>query len=100
CTLSSATIDRLYCTCTGCSTSSIPEALAGQFGAFGEGVELGPHHTRIDLGPVGRLRREAAVGASQDVLAADELRVAANALRDELRMLDKVVAVGDHTRDQ
>ena len=47
-----------------------------------------------------RSLREAAVGAGEHVLAADDTGEADEALRDELGMLDDVGVVRDHARDQ
>ena len=58
-------------------------------------LELLPDHRVVHLGAVERLRREAAVGAGHDVLAADELGEAHDPLGDQLGMLDDVAGVGD-----
>ena len=58
-----------------------------------------PRRPGVDLGVVRRLRREAAVGAGDDVLAADELGVADDALGDQLGVLDDVAGVGDDAGD-
>src|SRR5712692_9864651 len=61
--------------------------------------QLRPHHVRIDrrLADPGAV---AAVAAGDDVLAADEFRVAADPLRDELRMLDEIGLRLEHAWDQ
>src|SRR6185295_19797653 len=46
------------------------------------------------------MNAEAAVDAGHDVVAADELRIPLNALRDEIRMLDVVGLAFDDTRYQ
>ena len=50
---------------------------------------LRPHHVGIDRG-LSDPGAVAAIAAGDDVLAADELRVAPDALRDQFRMLDEI----------
>ena len=66
-----------------------PELLAGDPRALGHRRELGPHHVGIDRG-LADPGAVAAIAAGDHVLAADEFGVAADALRDQLRMLDEV----------
>ena len=68
--------------------------------ALGERGELGPDHGRVHLrgerGPGG----EPAVGAGDDVLPADQARVLADAVGDELGMLDVVGRVPEQPGQQ
>ena len=66
--------------------------------ALGEHLELLPHDRRVDADGLGALG-EAAVGAGDDVLAADEVGVAHDPLGDQLRVLDAVGRVGDDAGD-
>src|SRR5690606_9041798 len=68
-------------------------------GAFREGAELGPYEVRVDLGAEDALG-EAAVRACDDVLPADEVGEADDALSNELRVLDDVVGVTDAAGDK
>ncbi len=66
-----------------------PQFAARDAGAFGERGELDPDDARVDLAG----RREAcepAIGAGDDVFAADHLGKAANPLGDKLLVLDDV----------
>src|SRR5690606_7641897 len=79
--------------------ASLPELFRGEPGALGHRRELGPDDIRIDggladPGPV------AAVAARDDVLAPDQLCVAADALGDQLGMLDEVRLRFEHAGDQ
>src|SRR5262249_54248135 len=66
-----------------------PELAARDGGALRQGTELGPDDVRIHAAR-SDVNAEAAVDAGRDVVAADEVRVPREALRDELRMLDVV----------
>src|SRR5262245_22021049 len=68
---------------------SSPELPGRDAGAFRHGGDLRPHHVGIDcrLPNPGAI---AAVRARDHVLAADQARVAADALGDQLGMLDEV----------
>src|SRR5207244_165418 len=68
---------------------SVPEPAARDGGALCQRAELGPDDIRIDAAR-SDVNAEPAVDARADVLAADELRISLDALRDELRMLDVV----------
>src|SRR5205823_4063156 len=59
----------------------------------------GPDEVGVDLGSENALG-EAAVGAGDDVLAAEEVGEADDALLDELRVLDDIVRVADAAGDQ
>src|SRR5690348_5189003 len=76
-------------------SGSAPELFGGEPCALLERLEFCPG----DLG-VADAGTEAAVGAGHDVLAADELGVADETLRDELGVLYEVGAVADHAGDQ
>ena len=67
---------------------------------IGEVLELGPHDGGVHLGLVRRTRREAAVGAGDDPLLADDVGVADDVLGDQVFVLDVVVGVPDQARDQ
>ena len=69
-----------------------PEGFRCEAGAFGERAQLGPGE--VGMNPAA----EAAIGAGDDVLAADDLGIAQDAVGDELRVLDEVGGVADHTR--
>ena len=71
-----------------------PEGLRGEAGAFGEGAELGPGEVGVDAAA------EAAIGTGNDVLAADDLGVAQDAVGDELRVLDEVGRMADDAGHQ
>ena len=73
-----------------------PQLLAGEARAFGHRFELGPDHRGVDFGLVGRLRREAAIGAGDDVLAPDQLGEAHQPFGDQLGMLDDIAGMRDH----
>ena len=75
-------------------TGLSPELLRGEAGAFGEAAQFGPGEVGMDPAA------EAAIGAGDDVLAADDLGIAQDAVGDELRVLDEVGGVADHTRHQ
>src|SRR5262247_4571187 len=78
---------------------ALPEAPARQPRSLREHAELLPHDARVHARGREPLR-EAAVHAGDDVLAADEPRVAHDPLRDQLRVLDAVRRVGDDARDE
>src|SRR5580692_12421701 len=66
--------------------------LRGEAGAFGEAAQFGPGEVGMDPAA------EAAIGDGDDVLAAADLGIAQDAVGDELRVLDEVGGVADHTR--
>src|ERR1700736_3206687 len=65
-------------------TGLSPKLLRGEAGAFGEAAQFGPGEVGMDPAA------EAAIGAGDDVLAADDLGIAQDAVGDELRVLDEV----------
>src|SRR5262249_50942475 len=67
--------------------------------ALGHGGELGPCHVRID-GGLADPSAVATVAAADHILAADQVGVAADAMRDQLGMLDEVRLGLDHAGDQ
>src|SRR5262245_26952055 len=77
----------------------LPELPRRAARAFGHAGELRPGDVRID-GRLADPRTEAAIGSSDDVLAADQTRVAADALGDQVRMLDEVGRRVEHARDE
>src|SRR5271166_2413861 len=77
-----------------------PEALGRDRGALGERGELGPHHGRMHLRRERRPGGEPAVGAGDDVLPPDQARVLADAVGDELGMLDVVGGVAEQPGQQ
>ena len=54
----------------------------------------------MNLWPVGRLRREPAIRACEDVLAADQPRVAGEPFGDQVGVLDDVARVRDDAWNQ
>ena len=80
--------------CCVLETGLSPKLLRGEAGAFGEAAQFGPGEVGMDPAA------EAAIGAGDDVLAADDLGIAQDAVGDELRVLDEVGGVADHTRHQ
>src|SRR5882724_6425096 len=71
-----------------------PEPAGRQARAFGQCLELGPDELAVQPAA------EAAVGAGDDILAADQVGKAQNALRDQLRMFDDVGGMTDNPRDE
>src|SRR5216683_6376137 len=61
--------------------STRPKGLRCEAGAFGEGAQLGPGEVGVDAAA------EAAIGAGNDVFAADDRGVAHDAVGDKLRVL-------------
>src|SRR5216683_6966689 len=68
--------------------STAPKLFRGP-SALGHRCQLGPHHVGIDRG-LADPGAETAIAADDDVVAADEVGVAGDALCDQLRMLDEV----------
>src|SRR5207302_8599955 len=62
-----------------------PQLPGREAGPFDERRELGPDDARVDFGRAGE-RRQAAVGARDDVLASDHPREPADAIGHQLRM--------------
>src|SRR4051812_44466635 len=83
----------------GACARSRPEFLRGDRSALRQGGELGPDHIRIDS-PGAHVDAESAVHGGHEVVATDEVGVSADALRDELRMLDVVRLALDDARNQ
>src|SRR5215467_5119201 len=79
--------------------ASPPEFARRESGAFGETGEFRPHDARIDrrLPDPGAV---AAITAGNDVLTANESRITADALRDQLGVLDEISLRLNHARDQ
>ena len=71
------------------AASIAPELFCRQPSALGHRRQFGPHHVGIDRG-LADPGAEAAIAAGDDVVPADEVGVASNALRDQLRVLDEV----------
>src|SRR5215469_17035958 len=76
-------------------TPLLPELPRREIRAFTHRFEFLPNDGGMDLGTVEGLGREAAIGACDHVLAADQLRKAQEPLGDELGMLDDIAGVGD-----
>src|SRR5690348_14519677 len=108
-TLSAKMADLFILTSLSLSTGSgraalasvpAPEPIRREVGTLPHRLELLPHHGRMDLGLVERLRGEAAIGARHHILAPNKLRKAHEALGDELRMLDDIARMGDDAGTQ
>src|SRR5262245_37380682 len=69
--------------------ASGPEALRGQFRALPQRLELRPGDLRMYAAA------QPAVGRRDDLVAPDSLGEAADAVCDDLRMLDQIGRVGD-----
>src|SRR5262245_46375020 len=76
-----------------------PQLLARKPRALGERFELRPHDRGMDPA-MERALREAAVGAGDDVLTADELAEPHDPLGDERGMLDHISGVTDDARNE
>jgi hypothetical protein len=70
------------------------ERPARDSGTFAESTQLGPHHRGMHPAAE-RSLREAAIGAGNHVLIADQSRQAGQPLGDKLRMLNHVRRVAD-----
>src|SRR5256885_8931235 len=81
------------------SLISRPEPPGRDGGALWERAEFGPDDIRIRTAR-SDMNAEAAVDAGHDVVAADEVCIPLDALRDELRMLDVVGLAFDDARYQ
>src|SRR5262245_3043518 len=71
------------------SYSLFPELSRRQRRAVRHGLELGEHNIGIH-GGLSHPGAEAAIAARDHILSADQVGVAANALRDKLRVLDEI----------
>src|SRR5262249_6643230 len=78
--------------------SRAPQPLRRQPRPLGEHTEFLPHDARMHARGREALR-EAAVNASDDILASHDLRVAQDPLGHQLRVLDAVRRVRDNTRN-
>src|SRR5262249_18494890 len=76
-----------------------PQLLARDLRALGQGREFRPHDARVHLLRAGEARK-AAIAAGDDALAAHHLRKPADALGNQLRMLDQDRRVADHPRNE
>src|ERR1051325_7763449 len=86
------------------SPSAIPRRCAGaaarpSVARTGQRRELGTHDVGIDAAGAD-VDAEAAVDGGHQVVAADQMRIATDALRDELGMLDVVRLALDHAGNQ
>src|SRR5262249_13756825 len=72
----------------------MPQLLGCEPGAFGKHLQLRPGDLRMDAAA------EAAVRAGDDVLAADNLGVAHDAVGHHLRMFDDIGGVADDAGDE
>ena len=81
------------------SCGACPQLRAGDACALREGTELRPGNRRHHGGRTSE-GREAAVDACDDILAPHDVRIARDALGDELRVLDEVGRRVDHARDE
>src|SRR5215831_16431644 len=82
----------------GRSGGAGPQLPAGDAGALRESTELRPGDRRYHSGRASE-GCEAAVDASDDILAPHQVRVAYDALGNELRMLDEISRRIDHAWD-
>src|ERR1700751_2643500 len=82
---------------TSCDLGVSVQSRRGDVGALAQGAQFLPGDRRIDLAVAGK-GTEAAVGAGNHALAADDADKALEALRDELGVLDAVRARVDQTR--
>src|SRR5262245_65068199 len=71
------------------SYSLFPELARRKRRTIRHGLELGEHNIGIHRG-LPDPGAEAAVTAGDDIFSADQIGIAANALRDQLGMLDKI----------
>ena len=76
-----------------------PQFLRGQARSFRQCRQLGPDDARMDLAG-SRKAGEAAIGAGNDVFAADDAGEPRDPLGDRLRMFDEVGGMGDDAGDQ
>src|SRR5215469_9959558 len=74
--------------------SAAPDAVGGKGRALCEGGQLGPAEFGVDAGA------ESAVGTRYDVLGAEPVGVAGDALGDQFRVLDQVRGVRDDAGNQ
>src|ERR1051326_5622112 len=74
----------------------LPKLFGCDAGAFGYGLQLGPHDGGMNAA-VELFLRKAAIGSGNDVLSPDAFRKPDDALRDQFRMFDNVCAVTDDT---
>src|SRR6478609_7210544 len=81
------------------TASLLPELARRDSRTFGQRGHFRPDDVGID-GGLAHPRAVAAIAAGHHVLAADEVSVAADPLRDQLRMLDEVRFRLDDTRNQ
>src|SRR5258705_4389927 len=81
------------------SDSVLPELAGGDARTLGHRGHLRPHDVRIDRG-LPHPRTEAAVAPGDHILPSDKVRVPADALRDELGMLDEVRFGFDDARNE
>ena len=73
--------------------------LAGEFRAFGQRVELGPHDAWVDAAiewPLG----ETAIGSGKKIFTSDQPSDAHNPFGDELRMFDHIGGMTDDARNE
>jgi hypothetical protein len=81
------------------SSGASPQLLAGEACALSQGSEFRPGDRRHHGGRSSK-SREAAVDAGDDMLTPHKLRIADDALGDELPVLDEVGRRVDHARDE
>src|SRR5262245_45902525 len=79
--------------------SALPELARGDARTLGHRGHLRPHNVGID-GGLSHPRAEAAVASGDHVFPAHQLRVTADALCDELGMLDEVRLRFDHAGNE
>src|SRR5262245_55365908 len=72
-----------------------PESLRCQAGAFYQCLQL-----QLGDGRVQPTRAEAAIRPRNDIFAPDHRRIVADALRHQLRVLDRIGVVADDDRDE
>src|SRR5580704_10240016 len=74
--------------------STESQSLAGQRRALDQRAQFRPRNLRM------RTAAKTAIGAGDDVFLADKTRIALQALRHQLRMLDHVGRMGDDAGDE
>src|SRR5438552_11321533 len=72
--------------------ASVPKLFRGDAGALSHGLELRPHHARVNT-PIQFFLRKTAVGSGNDVFPADAFGETADPFSDQLGMFDDICSV-------